>query len=52
MADDYYQSLHAAIPSKPGVKSLTEIKTVLPSDQEILADLPGVIKTWRTVFGV
>ena len=52
MTEEYYQSLHEAVPSRPGIKKLTEIKTVLPSDDEMTDKLPGVIRMWRDVFGV
>lgn len=35
----------------PGLKPLSEIKLVRPSDAELVRDLPGVIEDWRDVFG-
>jgi iron(III) transport system substrate-binding protein len=35
----------------PGLKPLSEIKVVRPSDDEIVAGIPEVIEDWRDVFG-
>lgn len=35
----------------PGLKPLSEIKVVRPSDAELVREIPGIIEDWRDVFG-
>jgi iron(III) transport system substrate-binding protein len=35
----------------PGLRPLSEIKTVRPTDQEIVDGIPEVIEEWRDLFG-
>lgn len=59
MSADYSRVLVAnlALPMRPdvappkGMRPLSEIKLIRPTDAEIVSDMPKVIESWRDLFG-
>jgi len=43
--------LRPDVESPPGLKPLSEIKVIRPTDEEIISGMPEVIEDWRDVFG-
>jgi len=50
LADSFEQPLRADVPPPQGAKSLAEIKTLIPTIQEIETQLPQNQKKWRNTF--
>lgn len=47
----WFEPLRPEVPPLPGVKPLTEIKTVHLSRQAVNVGIPKIIKKWRNLFG-
>ena len=43
--------LRPEVPSPPGAKPISEIKTIRPTVAEIAEGIPDVIEQWRDTFG-
>lgn len=48
----FQQSLRADVPPPPGGKSLTDVKVMTPSPEDIAKNLPGNKEKWRDTFGM
>ncbi len=52
LAEHFQDPMVPGVAPAPGAKSLTEIKTIRPTVDEISSGIPEVIKAWRETFGV
>jgi iron(III) transport system substrate-binding protein len=46
-----YESMRADVPPLPGVKSVSEIKVIRPTADDIVSGIPEVSELWRNIFG-
>ncbi|MEZ5818591.1 MAG: extracellular solute-binding protein [Hyphomicrobiaceae bacterium] len=49
---DYVESMRPEVPPVKGAKSVSEIKTVRPTTEEIEKGIPEVKELWRETFGI
>ena len=52
VSDNFEQSLRPDVVPPPGAKSLSEVKVVSPTSQEITQNLPGNKEKWKETFGM
>jgi iron(III) transport system substrate-binding protein len=52
IAENYEQSLRPDVPPPAGAKALAEVKTVRPTAEDIVKDLPGEKEKWKDTFGM
>lgn len=52
IAANYEQSLRPDVPPPAGAKALAEVKTVTPTAEDIVNDLPGEKEKWKDTFGM
>lgn len=45
------QPMRPDVAPPPGLRPLSEVKLVRPSDAELVRDIPGLIEDWREIFG-
>ncbi|GAA5234317.1 extracellular solute-binding protein [Verticiella sediminum] len=50
--DEYNTPLRPDVPPREGVKSISEIKTIQPSNESVRTKVPELIEEWRDTFGV
>jgi iron(III) transport system substrate-binding protein len=46
-----YESMRADVPPLPGVKSVSDIKVIRPTTDDIVRGIPEVSELWRNIFG-
>ncbi|MBI3434541.1 MAG: extracellular solute-binding protein, partial [Proteobacteria bacterium] len=46
-----YESMRADVPPLPGVKSVSDIKVIRPTVDDIVVGIPEVAELWRNIFG-
>ncbi len=52
IAENYEQSLRPDVPPPAGAKALADVKTVSPTAEDIVANLPGEKEKWKDTFGL
>ena len=52
VSENFEQSLRPDVVPPPGAKSLSEVKVVSPTSQEITQNLPGNKEKWKETFGM
>ncbi len=50
--EEYGTPLMPGIELKPGVRPISEVKTIQPPANEVLTQIPQLTEVWRDVFGV